>query len=735
MGAKGTSVKKSWCFFCKGRCSVKVFVDGDRLVKIEPDPEVPGTQGEGCNGTRYKNTVDWFYSLHRLNYPLKRMGRRGENKWKQVTWDEALDEIFKTLAELREKHGAETLSVSAGDAWGNSEEYKTRFLSLFGSPNIFGPSPICMGPRSLVCEAIFGWYPQMSVRAVTKCVVALGANMGITRPAVWKEYMNARKNGARLIVIDPRFSEISAAADLWLQLKPGTDSVVLLAMIDHIIKIGIYDKHFVCKWCHGFEQMALRAAEYPVDRAEKISGVSTDQIREAAEIYASSKPAAIVEGMGVEQQTNGAQIIHARCILAGITGNLDIEGGEELHGGFAHTGFVTDRQIELLNALPQSQRRKQIAYDKFRLHSWPGQELLEKYMSKNLGEKGSVHWYTGQAHQPSVYRAILSEDPYPIKAMISSASNPMVSHSNTSMVYRALKKLDLYVVFDLMMNPSAQLADYVLPAASWLEREHLWSYLGYKDTLFGCHATVPVRTSNYDRRDDFTFWRELGVRLGQEDYWPWKSLKEACDERMKNCEISFDELCEKGYWRILEPGYQKYESQSFNTPTGKIELYSTILEEFGYDPLPYYEAPPLSQERTPDISKEYPFILINGSRIRQFMHSMWREVPSVRKLHAYPRVQIHPDTAISLNIENGEWVWIETPVGRIRQCCMYFDGIKPNVIHAEGQWWYPELPGEEPFLYGIWLSNVNVILNDDPESCNEITGGWPLRHTLCKVYK
>jgi anaerobic selenocysteine-containing dehydrogenase len=319
--------------------------------------------------------------------------------------------------------------------------------------------------------------------------------------------------------------------------------------------------------------------------------------------------------------------------------------------------------------------------------------------------------------------------------MITSASNPLVSHANTDLVYRALKKLDLYVALDVIMGPSAQLADYVLPAASWLEREQLWSYLGYKDALYGCHAALPASTPSYDRRDDFTFWKELGIRLGQRDDWPWETLKDACDDRMKNCALSFDELCKRRYWKILEPSYRKYEADGFGTPTGKIELYSTIFEELGYDPLPYYKATPLSHERSPEISKEYPLILINGSRSRHYMHAQWREVESVRRLHPDPEVQIHPETAARFGIEDGDWIWIETPKGRIRQRCKYFTGIKPQVVHAEGQWWYPESPGQEPFLYGIWISNMNVVLDDDPENCNEVTGGWPQRHTLCRIFK
>ena len=154
------TISESWCFFCKGRCAVNVSVEGKRLLGFKPDNKVPGPRGGGCKGLRFQNAVEWFYSEYRLNYPLKRVGARGENRWQQITWETALDEIARNLEGLRAEFGAETLAVSAGDAWGNGEEYKTRFLNLFGSPNIFGPSPICMGPRSLVCEAIFGWVPS-----------------------------------------------------------------------------------------------------------------------------------------------------------------------------------------------------------------------------------------------------------------------------------------------------------------------------------------------------------------------------------------------------------------------------------------------------------------------------------------------------------------------------------------------------------------------------------------------
>jgi anaerobic selenocysteine-containing dehydrogenase len=181
--------------------------------------------------------------------------------------------------------------------------------------------------------------------------------------------------------------------------------------------------------------------------------------------------------------------------------------------------------------------------------------------------------------------------------------------------------------------------------------------------------------------------------------------------------------------------YQKHERIGFATPTGKVELYSTILEKLGYDPLPRYKEPPESPISNPVLAGQYPFILITGGRFLPMYHSEHRQIDGWRRQHPDPLVQINPKTASGLGIGEGDWAWIETPRGRIRQRCKYFEGIDPRVVHSEHGWWFPELPGEEPWLHGVWESNVNVLTEDDPAFCNEINGGWPLRAGLCKVYK
>ena len=729
------SVKKSICWFCKGRCGVNVTVDGDRLVKVELDrsyPELVGSRGAGCKSIRYRAAVEWFYHSSRLSYPLRRAGERGENRWERLSWNRALNEIADKLTELRDKHGAEALATSKGDDWSHSE-YETRFMSLFGSPNIFGVSPICWGPRAIVSEAIFGWHPIYSVRENTKCIIMLGVSISAGRPALIGITEKAVKNGAKVITLDPRRSVEAERSDIWLQLEPGTDAAVLLGMINHIIEKRLYDRSFVENWCYGFEELKDRAADYPLTDVEAISNVPAKTIARAAEVYATNKPGVIFEGMGVEQQTNSVQIIHARCILAAITGNVDVEGGEELDG--PHPDYISDRSIELVDHLNPEQKKKQVAYDRFRLHSFPGQDLMTETIGRVYGQRGGAHWYLGQANLPALYRAIITEEPYPIRAMVVSASNPMVSHPDTRRVYEALKKLDLLVVMDVNWTPTAQLADYVLPATSWLERPMLYSESGFGKVLEFLEAVVPATTGEYDRRNDFDLWRELGLRCGQQKYWPWKTAEECYNDRLKAKGVSWKEMVAARHVEDVPSDFRKYEKQGFATITGKVELYSKVFEALGYDPLPAYEPHPHSRESDPAGAEEYPLIMLNGARVREYMLSTWRNIESARKRYPDPLVQIHPETARDSGITEGEWIWIENDKGRIRQRCVFFDGLPKGVIHCDGQWWYPEIPGREPWLHGVWMSNVNVLLNSDPDECNTIIGSWAQRIVRARIYR
>jgi thiosulfate reductase/polysulfide reductase chain A len=730
-------VRKTICMWCHDHCRVAVHVKDGQLLKVEEDREHPRSKllkptVRAC--PRARSAAEWVYHPDRLRYPLKRAGERGEGKWQEISWNEALDEIARKLQEIKRETGAEAIATSSG-TYRTHDEYRRRFFNLLGSPNCIGQGHICWGVSNMVSAAISGLcYNAVGPHAgVTKCMLLMGTNPRQGERGSWYVILKAKKKGAKLIVVDPRYTEPAQWADIWLKLRPGTDCALLMGMINVIINEGLYDKEFVEKWCYGFDKLAERAQEYPPEKVAEITWVPADQIREAARMYATNKPAASYNYMGVEQLANVVEAIHARFILPAVTGNLDVRGGDI--GRPPTPQYVGENEIELSDNLLLEQRRKQLGADRFRLLSLAGYDLIQENVER-VWQRRMSQTHHCFAHAPTVFRAMLTGTPYPVKALITLANNPMVTMPNTKLVYRALKSLGLYVVVDFWLTPSAELADYVLPSASWLERPCISTACDTANFIGGGVAPLPsLREGEYERRTDYEFWRGLGIRMGQEEHWPWKDLEKAYDYRLAPLGYSLGQfVAEKGGHTSFPIEFKKYEKVSFATPTGRFELYSTIFEKLGYDPLPRYYEPPESPAK-PELAREYPLILITGGRFLPMYHSEHRQIDSLRKQHPDPIAQINPLKATELGIEDGDWIWIETPRGRVRQKCRCFDGIDPNVIHAQHGWWFPELPGEEPWLHGVWESNINVLTSDDPEHCNRISGGWPLRAMLCKVYK
>lgn len=727
-----TELKRAVCTWCKGECGVLVHVKDDHLVKVEPDPEWPKQVYPPIKGClRRRAAVEWFYHHDRVNFPLKRAGEKGEGKWQKISWTQALDEIAEKLGKIKREYGGEAIAYSQGTSWRFERTCTFRFLRLIGAVNSSGAATVCYVPRANVAYAIVGMYPHFSVKSSTKCVVLLGAEPLASRPRNAAVIFQAVKNGAKLIVIDPRHTRSATMADVWLKPRPGTDCALLLGMINFIIQERLFDREFVDKWCYGFDQLRARASEYPLDEVARITEVPAEKIAEAARVYVANRPGCMIEGMGIEELQQNAEALHARWILAALAGNIDIEGGEELTG--PHPRILSAGELQPPFGLPPGQAEKQLLGGKFKLLNFPGQALISPAVQRAWGK---MPMRVSAGHGPTLYRSILAEKPYPVKAMITIANNPMITNPNIKMVYKALKKLDLYIVHDPWLTPSAELADYVLPAASWLEKPILWDFHGNADYMIAGEAALPAAIpGEYEHKDEFELCRELGTRMGQQAYWPWKTQEEYYDAMLKPIGMTHREYVYKVRYEQRPVIERKYERTGFGTPTGKVELYSTIYEKLGCDPLPKYREPPETPVSRPDLAREYPLTLITGGRFNYMYHSEWRQIDSVRKRHPHPIVQVHPDTAQKLGIADGDWAWIETPRGRVRQKVELFDGMEPNVVHAEHGWWLPELPGEEPWLHGVWEVNINVVIDDDPEVCNPLTGAFPLRTALCKVYK
>jgi len=320
----------------------------------------------------------------------------------------------------------------------------------------------------------------------------------------------------------------------------------------------------------------------------------------------------------------------------------------------------------------------------------------------------------------------LRKKPYLVTAAITVANNPVLALPSSRHVHEALKALELYVVHDYYMTPSSALADYVFPAASTVERTELWCTPRF---CIPCPRGIePVG----ERRDDYQFWRGLALRLGQGDQWPWETVEQVWDHRLEPVGLTFDELVERGAL-FGDAAPRRYEQHGFGTPSGKVELRSSIFEELGCEPVPVYRDPFAAYEDDGELDEKYPFVLITGSRFQPMYHTEQRHLVSARRRVPDPVVSLHPDTARALGLSDGDWASITTRYGSIRQRVRTSTAIHPDMVDAQHGWWFPERSGAEPELFGVFESNANVLCPDDPESCSPEIGSWPHTALRCRV--
>ncbi len=735
---ESSEVKKSGCAFCAGNCGVLVSVKDGKVTRIVGNKEHQLTLGNVCERVGYASR--WLYHPDQLMHPLKRAGNRGENKWQRIEWEQAFDEIADKLRDIKKKYGPESLVVTEGTYRSGMFWMRTRFCSLFGNPqNVAHAGVICFLNCYAINMTMLGSCCSLVANtAHTNCAVIWGQNAANSFPRTMASIKRRRGDeNFKIIVIDPRKTRTSDLADIWLQLRPGTDTALALGWLNVIINEELYDEEFVSKWTSGFDKLVQRVQEYTPQKVAEITGLDEDEIIASARMYATARPACIVRGVAADQiGRNASRVEQARVTLRAITGNLDVRGGDLIPDiGPEIDGKVFRREVmlELTDKIPREKRSRQIGADRFKVMSWQGYELTSKHYEKSAGLPEPVG-HRLAASPPLTWRAILTGQPYPVKAMITWGSNPLLWAGNTKLVYEALKSqnLDLHVVMDFWKTPTAELADYILPVSSWMERPLCSTFEDLSDVVFGGgRAVQPLG----ERKDDYSIWRELGIRLGQEKHWPWETIEEAIQYQLEPLGISYDEFVNAGFIRGKRK-YRKYEEHGFPTSTGKVELYSKVLEQLGYDPLPFYEEPPESPISTPEIAREYPLILNTGGRFMPMFHSEHRQWGiGMRERHPDPLTDIHPDTAQKLGISDGDWVYIETRRGRIKQKAHLNSGILHNVVNVEASWWFPEMDGAEPSLHGLWESNANVLTLDDPDSCDPLTGGWCNRALLCRVYK
>ena len=692
------SVVKSHCRMCHGGCGVLVYCKKGKVVKIAGDPDCPINHGTVCS--KGIASPQLAYHPDRLTHPVRRIGAKGSGKWRRISWDEALDTIAERILKYKEEHGAESIVMGYGTGREN-EAVIYRFANLLGSPNVLTAGHFCYGPRIATSIITCGTNPIVDYENHPKCIMVWGNNLVISNPDCYKgePFSVSVDKGAKLIAVDPRLTRIAARAHVWLQLRPGTDTALALGMLNVIVNEELYDKEFVKNHVHGWEPFLKRVNEYPLDKVEAITWVSKDKIREAARLFATTKPAAIQWGVAIEQQISCADNNRSLMALMGITGNIDVPGGQVL---FKTPKIRNVGQFGAHKQLSREQAQKRLGGDRFRL----------------AGNFAIIN-------PKCVWDAILEERPYPVKMLFLISSNPLVTRANAREVYQALEKVEFMAVSDFFLTPTAELADIVLPAATWLEMDYIgdfWKRHGY---ILPRRKVIQVG----ECRSDHEMLNDLGHRVGQGEYW-WDTFEGGLDYILEPMGITWQEFKSMDFIRG-EVSYQKYKEKGFSTPTKKFELFSTLLEKWGYDPLPQYHEPPESPYSTPELYEDYPYILITGARSPGFFHTENRQVPWLRELHPDPVVEIHPNTAEKEGIKEGDWIVIESPRGKVRQKAKLFKGMDQRLIGAQHGWWFPEKkdPG-----HGWDESNINILTDNTYEGCDPAMGATSIRTLLCRVY-
>ena len=700
-------VVPSTCWECSTLCGALLTVEDGRVTHVAPNPAHPATKGIFCvKGIR--GLPDLAYAPGRLTQPLRRRGARGSGEWDEIGWDEALDEMADRLAAVRREHGPLAIAGATGGAFFSRSIAFALLLRSLGSPNWMINQDLCGGCRG-VSDMVTGLAIQGGEDVDhAKTILVVGANPHAANPVQWSRIKAAKARGAKLVVLDPLRAPAAALADLWLRPRPGTDAAIAMAMMRVIVDEGRHDAAFVAQWCRGFDELRGRLSAWTPERAEAVSGVPAAQVIEAARLYADG-PACFVSGHGIDAMSNGVQTFRAFHALLAITGNLDRVGGNRRAKKPKGLRTNMDVLMDPAFALPDDVARRAIGADRYPLWAGPA-------------------GWQGACHNPSVLDAILTGQPYPVRALYVSGVNIAVTYPDTRRTQEALRALDFLAVATSRMNPTAALADLVLPKTTTLEEEEVTLQASGPCVTY----TAPASARPGEVRTDVEIAAGLLERLaarGAVDAirMPWRTQAEYNDFLLKDSAITREQLARDGH-AVFDYRCGDFENQVFRTPSGKVELWSQRMADAGLDPLPDW-VPPASSAVPQDA--QWPLRLQTGLREKTYHHSRFREFSWAKKVSPDPLLRIHPTTASTLGIADGDWVEVRTRghEGRCRLKARITEDTAPGVVATGMGWWSPGAPGPD---FGAADINVNAAMSYagpyDPAS-----GSADTRALACRV--
>lgn len=694
------------CFICPHGCSTEVWIKGGRVVNIEGNPDDPFTEGRTC--PKLRMATQMLYHPQRNKYPLKRVGRRGEGRFERITWEQALDEIAARLKGIRDDYGGESLGmwISSRSAMVARFIPAHLFAQLYGVVNEEKSAFLCQTSGGVAAQDTFGFgsMPNAFTRddlGAAKLYMCVGGNPAESQATGFGLVNDQRlKNGAPLIVADPRQSMTAAKADLWLKIRPGTDMALGLGLIHHLIANDLYDRAFVSQWTVGFERLRDHVLEkgYDLRWASRVTDIPLRDLEATAEAYASLRPAVILGNTAIGQHTNAYMTHRTFMLLSAIAGNIGRKGG--------CYAFMGNGRIEVEATAPEA--------------------LRPKTRRKSL-PRCPISWI----------EAMLTGEPYPLKGLVATG-NILTQWGNTNRLERALDNLDLFVHLELFPNEASQWADYVMPIASWIEAGGPAPEADDRRFVWVDRLVDPPG----EARSELYFWTELGRRLGwgevfreemKDPAWAW-DLGVRDPSSIYGRGLTAERLRQQpGRWLrgpIMDENHPGTEtlylegtefpgtSKRFPTPSGKVELWTPDLEEklahYGLSALPvfYTERENLAGlpyiEKTEMVeSRHYPgyltyrvkisdepmaglegfdTYLITGRAGAPHFHTIthwwWQPQEMMPDMYA----QIHPTKARSLGLEDGDTMEVETLHGRARARAWVTEGIREDTIFMPIGW-------------------------------------------------
>ena len=678
---------RSICQFCHTNCGIIVHRSAKGTIEVQGDPQHPMNRGRCC--PKMAAIPEVIASEDRLKVPLRKTAKGFE----EISWEKALDFAAERLGEIRDRFGPLSL-VRCGGA---PVSYQCRdgfleFTGAFGSPNFTGAANLCMVPRVTAFQAITGGIRAEPDYDNTRLVLFWGSDpLTSERYGAYSAYNGMRQiiprlkeRGIRMISIDPFRSRTAAQADEWVQIRPGGDVALGLAMIHVIIQESLYDKAFVEAYTSGFDALADHVRACDPAWAEALSGIPAKTIVDLARTYATTKPATIYEGNGLDMVVNGVDAVRTVAILIGLTGNLDVPGGN-VFMPFAQQSALPTK------AVPREQR---VGHDQFPLFR--------------------------EVPFPAVKSALLGEEESRPRAMIVHHCNPALVQANEKRTRQALAKVDFLMVSDIFPTATATLADLVLPITSDFES---YGYRAYSSLEGGFLALArPVAPPAGRSRPVFEVEYELAERMGLHKEYPFQDTIGWLKHMIGPTGVSFERLVEEQIVYAAPPvQYRKFEQGGFNTPSGKVEFYSTQFESKGYNPLPVYSEPagePLDADARS--MKGFP-LLGSTKRPAHFVHTKLRNIKALTRSYPDPLVWLHPRDASQRSIREGSEVEVSSPRGQIILKAKLTEDTQPGHIWIDFGWGNPT-DGK---------ANINALVDDthfDP-----VSGGTPHRLFACEI--